>query len=81
MFYKRPLRINAPLFKGNGSEDGFIHCFKEDEPCQNCREQLISQLDVLDEPDRPNPFDMITDSNVDEADNAIFQIEEDDENH
>ena len=28
---------------------------------------------------RPNPFDMITDSNVDEADNAIFQIEEDDE--
>ena len=58
-----------------------IHCFKEDEPCQNGREQLISQRDVLNEPDRPNPFDMdmITDSNVDEADNAVFQIEEDDE--
>ena len=56
-----------------------IHCFREDEPCQNGREQLISQLDVLDEPDRPNPSDMITDSNVYEADNAVFQIEEDDE--
>ena len=37
------------------------------------------QLDVLDKPDRPNPFDLITDSDVDEADNAVFQIEEDDE--
>ena len=46
----------------NGSEDGLIHCFKEGEPCQNGREQLISQLDVLDEPDRPNPFDLITES-------------------
>ena len=40
---------------------------------------MISQLDVLDEPDRPNPFDLIIDSDVDEADNAIFRIEEDDE--
>ena len=39
---------------------------------------MISQLDVLDEPDRPNPFDLITDSDVDEADNAVFRIEEDD---
>ena len=66
----------------NGSEDGLIHCFKEGEPCKNGREQLVSQLDVLDEPDRPNPFDLITDSAVDEADNhAVFQIEEDDANH
>ena len=28
--------------------------------------------------DRPNPFDMITDSDVDEADNVVFRIEEDD---
>ena len=41
-------------------------CFKEGESCKNDREQLISQLDVLDEPDRPNPFDLITDSDVDE---------------
>ena len=72
LFYKRPLRINAPPFSNsfkscglnintNGSEDGWIHCFQEGEPCQNGREQLISQLDVLDEPDRPNPFDRITD--------------------
>ena len=46
----------------NGSEDGLIHCFKEGEPCHNGREQLLSQLDVLAEPDRPNPFDLITDS-------------------
>ena len=63
----------------NGSEDRLIHCFKEGKPCQNGREQLMSQLDVLDEPDRPNPFDLITDSDVDEADNAIFRIEQDDE--
>ena len=73
---KRPL-FSHIIFKGNGSEDGLIHCFKEGEPCQNGREQLISQLNVLDEPDRPNPFDLITDSDVDEADNAVFQIEED----
>ena len=58
------------------TEDGLIHCFK-DGLCQNGREQLISQLDVLDEPDRPNPFDLITDSDVDEADNAVSRIEED----
>ena len=63
----------------NGSEDSLIHCFKEGEPCQNGREQLISQLDVLDESDHPNPFDLIKDSDIDEADNAVFRIEEDDE--
>ena len=63
----------------NGSEDGLIHCFKEGELCQNGREQLISQLHVLDEPDRPNRFDLITDSDVDETDNSVFQIEEDDD--
>ena len=58
----------------NGSEDRLIHCFKEGEPCQNGGEQLISQLDVLDEPDRPNQFDRITDSDVDdEAGNAVFR--------
>ena len=82
LFYKRPLRINAHFsnsFKScrlnlntNGSEDGLIHSFKEDEPCQNGREQLISQLDVLGEPARPNPFDLITDLDVDEADNAVL---------
>ena len=41
---------------------------KEGESCQNGREQLISQLDVLD----TNLIDLITDSDVDEADNAVF---------
>ena len=63
----------------NGSQDGLIYCFKEREPGQNGKEQLISQVDVLDEPDRPNPFDLITYSDVDQADNAVFRIEEDDE--
>ena len=82
LFYERPLRINAPLphfsnsFKScglnlntSGSEDGLIHCFKEGEPCQNGRVLLISQVNVLEE--------QIPD--VDEADNAVFRIEEDDE--
>ena len=56
-----------------------IHCFKDGAPFQNGREQLISQLDVLHEPERPNPFDLITDSDVDEADNAVFRIEKDDD--
>ena len=38
---------------------------------------LYHKLDVSDEPDWPNPFDLISDSDVDEADNAVFQIEED----
>ena len=34
---------------------------------------------MLDEPDRPDLFDLITDSDVDDADNAVFRIEENDE--
>ena len=78
--------MSAPSKEGNNkgylnysSYTGLIHWFKEGKPCKNDREQLISQLDVLDEPDRPNPFALITDSDVDEADNAVFRIEEDDE--
>ena len=42
----------------------------------NGREQLISQLDVLDEPDRPNPFDLITDSDVEaEEDDEIIDVD------
>ena len=70
---KRPLPHFSNSFKSfgfnlniSGSEDGLIHCFKEGEPCQNGRELLIPQLDVLDE--------QIPD--VDEADNAVFRIEE-----
>ena len=72
LFYKRPF---SNSFKScgntNGSEDGLIHCFKEGELCQNGRKQLISQLHVLDE------LDLITVSDVDEADNAVFRIEDD----
>ena len=32
---------------------------------------------MLDEPDRPKPYDLMTDTDVDEADNAIFRIEDD----
>ena len=51
------------------SEDGLIHCFKEGEPCQNGREQLITLTRSI--------LSQIPD--VDEADNAVFRIEEDDE--
>ena len=32
---------------------------------------------MLDESQRPNPFESITDSDVEEADNAIFNLDED----
>ena len=60
----------------DGSDDGLIHCFKEKQPCEAGAEILKSQLSVLDESQLPNPFEGITDSDVEEADNLI-QLDED----
>ena len=51
----------------DGSEDERIHCFKPKEPCHAGRQQLKSQLSVLDERNRDNPFENITDSDVKDA--------------
>ena len=51
----------------DGSEDSEIHCFKKGQPCEAGAEQLEAQLSVLDEPNLPNPFQVITDSDIEEA--------------
>ena len=44
-------------FASDGSEDDLIHCFKPKQPCHAGRQQLKSQLFVLDEISRDNPFE------------------------
>lgn len=62
----------------DGSEDSAIHCFKERQPCQAGAQQLKSQLSVLEEPNRPNPFLDITDSDIDEANEMNMPLVDDD---
>ena len=67
----------------DGSEDEMIHCFKPKEPCHAGRHQLKSQLSVLDERNRDNPFESITDSDVEDAVddlNIVDASNSDDEN-
>ena len=45
-------------------KDSKIHCFKKGEKC----EARAEQLSVLDEPNLPNPFMEIVDSDTEEAD-------------
>ena len=65
----------------DGSEDDAIHCFKESQPCAAGREMLKSQMEVLkDLEDETNPFLSLispTDSNIEEAGNEIFVLDED----
>ena len=51
-----------------GSDDSKIHCFKKGETCEAGAKQLQMQLSVLDEPNLPNPFMEIDDSDTEEAD-------------
>ena len=51
----------------DGSEDSEIHCFKIGQPCKAGAEQLEAQLSVLDEPNLPNPFQVITNLGIEEA--------------
>lgn len=44
-----------------------IHCFKDGQPCKAAAEQLKAQLAVLDEPTLPDPFQAITNSDIEEA--------------
>ena len=50
----------------DGSEDLKIYCFKKGETCEAGAEQLQMQLSVLDEPNLPNPFMEIDDSDTEE---------------
>ena len=65
----------------DGSEDERIHCFKPKEPCHAGRQQLKSQLSVMDERNRDNPFENITDSDVEDAVDDLNIVDaSDDEN-
>ena len=62
-------------------EDERIHCFKPKEHCHVGRQQLKSQLSVLDERNRDNPFENITDSDVEDAVDDLNIVDaSDDEN-
>ena len=65
----------------DGSEDEKIHCLKPKEPCHAGRQQLKSQLSVLDKRNRDNPFENITDSDVEDAVDDLNIVDaSDDEN-
>ena len=65
----------------DGSEYERIHCFKPKEPCHAGRQQLKWQLSVLDERNRDNPFENITDSDVEDAIDDLNIVDaSDDEN-
>ena len=51
----------------DGSQDSEIHCFKKGHPCEAGAEQLKAQLSVLDEPTLPDPFQEITNSDIEVA--------------
>ena len=50
-----------------GSQDSEIHYFKKGQPCEAGTEQFKAQLSVLDEPTLPDPFQAITNSDIEEA--------------
>ena len=63
----------------DGSEDSNIHCFKKGQPCEGGSEQLKAQLSVLNEPNLPNPFQDITDYDIEEATENINIVDLDDD--
>ena len=78
---KRSFKSCALNINVDGSEDDVIHCFKESQPCAAGREMLKSQMEVSkDLADETNPFLSIsvTNSDVEEAGNDFFILDEDD---
>ena len=62
----------------DGSQDSEIHCFMKGPPCEAGAEQLKAQLSVLDEPTLPDPFQAITNSDIEEAgDGNTMVLDED----
>ena len=51
-----------------------IHCFKKGQPCEAGSDQLQAKLSILDEPNLPNPFNVIADSDVEEANDANLSV-------
>ena len=62
----------------DGSQDSEIHRFMKGPPCEAGAEQLKAQLSVLDEPTLPDPFQAITNSDIEEAgDENTMVLDED----
>ena len=63
----------CPLtFAVDGSEDGHIHCFKENQPCRAGLQRLkVVQLAMSNSRDK-DPFDGITESDVEPPDSLII---------
>ena len=62
----------------DGSNDDFIHCFKEGQPCSAGRAMLRTQLGILREPEIANPFEC-TDSDVEEAYPSAMELVDSDQ--
>lgn len=69
-----PIEVIKKSFKScalnlgvDGSQDLEIHCFKKCQPCEAGAEQLKAKLSVLDEPTLPDPFQAITNLDIQEA--------------
>jgi len=61
------------------NQDSVIHCFKKGQPCEAGLEQLQAQLSILDEPNLPKPFQVITDLYIEEANHGNRVDPDDDE--
>lgn len=73
LFKSCTLNVNVDV-----TEDDFIHCFKESQPCAAGRQLLKSQMEVLkDAESKENPFSLnsVTNSNVEEAGNEILVLD------
>ena len=51
----------------DGSEDGHIHCFKENQPCRAGLERLKVVQQAMSNSRDKDPFDGITESDVEDA--------------
>ena len=56
-----------------------IHCFKPNQPCHAGCQQLKSQLSVLHEGSRGNPFENITESDVEDVVDDLYLVDASDE--
>ena len=62
----------------DGCEDELIHCFKESQPCKDRAEQLRVLARTIDD-NQENPFENVTDSDVDDAAPVLGLLESDGE--
>ena len=68
----KSLKTCALNLSVDGSEDHFIHCFKEEQLCETGARQLQSQLSVLQEHVRLDPFKVVADSDFEDGDDELF---------